>query len=45
MHEVSVAGHVAAAVIGFGVTFSYPVIQLVAERSGPAPCRSRWRRS
>lgn len=35
MYDVSVAVHVAAAVVGFGVTFSYPVIQLVAERRDP----------
>jgi uncharacterized membrane protein len=32
VYDVSVAVHVAAAVVGFGATFSYPVIQLVAER-------------
>ena len=35
MYDASVAIHVAAALVGFGVTFSYPVIQLVAERQGP----------
>ena len=35
MYDASVAVHVAAALVGFGVTFSYPVIQLVAERQGP----------
>lgn len=33
MYDLSVAVHVAAAVVGFGATFSYPVIQLVAERA------------
>ena len=32
MYDISVAVHVAAAVVGFGATFSYPVIQIVAER-------------
>ena len=32
MYDVSVAVHVAAAVIGFGATFTYPVIQIAAER-------------
>jgi uncharacterized membrane protein len=32
VYDASVAVHVAAAVVGFGATFSYPVIQLVAER-------------
>ena len=35
MYQVSVALHVVAAIIGFGATFTYPVIQLVAERRGP----------
>jgi uncharacterized membrane protein len=35
VYDASVAIHVAAALVGFGVTFSYPVIQLVAERRGP----------
>ena len=35
MYDASVAIHVVAALVGFGVTFSYPVIQLVAERRGP----------
>jgi len=35
VYDASVAIHVAAALVGFGVTFSYPVIQLVAERQGP----------
>src|SRR5918911_965190 len=34
MYEASVAIHVVAAIIGFGATFTYPVIQLVAERRG-----------
>ena len=34
MYDASVAIHVVAAIIGFGATFSYPVIQLVAERRG-----------
>jgi hypothetical protein len=29
VYELSVAAHVAAAVVGCGATFSYPVIQLV----------------
>jgi uncharacterized membrane protein len=32
VYEASVAVHVAAAVVGFGATFSYPVIQVLAER-------------
>jgi len=32
--DASVAIHVVAALVGFGVAFSYPVIQLVAERQG-----------
>src|ERR687883_1130900 len=32
MYEASVAIHVVAAIAGFGATFTYPVIQLVAER-------------
>jgi uncharacterized membrane protein len=35
VYDASVAIHVVAALVGFGVTFSYPVIQLVAERHGP----------
>lgn len=35
MCDLSVAAHVAAAVVGFGSTFSYPAIQLVAERRDP----------
>jgi uncharacterized membrane protein len=35
MYQASVAAHVAAAVVGFGATFSYPVIQVVAERRDP----------
>ena len=34
MYDASVAVHVVAAIVGFGVTFSYPVIQLVSERRG-----------
>jgi len=34
VYDASVSIHVAAALVGFGVTFSYPVIQLVAERQG-----------
>ena len=36
MYDASVAVHVVAAVVGFGATFSYPVIQLVAERGDPS---------
>jgi uncharacterized membrane protein len=32
VYETSVAIHVVAAIAGFGATFTYPVIQLVAER-------------
>jgi uncharacterized membrane protein len=32
VYEASVAIHVVAAIAGFGATFTYPVIQLVAER-------------
>jgi uncharacterized membrane protein len=32
MYEASVAIHVVAAIVGFGATFTYPVIQLVAEK-------------
>jgi uncharacterized membrane protein len=35
VYDASVAIHVVAALVGFDVTFSYPVIQLVAERRGP----------
>jgi uncharacterized membrane protein len=35
VYDASLALHVVAAVIGFGATFSYPVIQLVAERQSP----------
>jgi uncharacterized membrane protein len=31
MYEASVAVHVSAAIVGFGATFSYPVIQIVGE--------------
>ena len=34
MYDASIAIHVVAAIVGFGATFSYPVIQLVAERRG-----------
>jgi uncharacterized membrane protein len=34
VYDASVAVHVIAAIVGFGVTFSYPVIQLVSERRG-----------
>ena len=33
MYDASVAIHVVAAIVGFGATFTYPVIQLVGERS------------
>jgi hypothetical protein len=33
--QLLVTVHVLAAVVGFGVTFSYPVIQLLAERRAP----------
>jgi uncharacterized membrane protein len=33
LYDVSVAIHVTAAVIGFGATFTYPVIQIAAERT------------
>jgi uncharacterized membrane protein len=36
LYEVSVAVHVTAALVGFGPTFAYPVIQLAAERRDPA---------
>jgi uncharacterized membrane protein len=36
LYEASVAVHVAAAVLGFGPTFAYPVIQLAAERGDRA---------
>ena len=32
MYDASVAIHVAAALVGFGVTFSYPALQLLGER-------------
>jgi uncharacterized membrane protein len=35
MYDASVALHVVAALVGFGATFSYPVIQLAAERRRP----------
>jgi uncharacterized membrane protein len=35
VYDASVAIHVVAALVGFGVTFSYPVIQVVGERRGP----------
>jgi uncharacterized membrane protein len=34
VYEASVAVHVVAAIVGFGATFSYPVIQLAGERRG-----------
>jgi uncharacterized membrane protein len=34
VYDASLAVHVVAAIVGFGVTFSYPVIQFVAERRG-----------
>jgi uncharacterized membrane protein len=34
VYDAAVAVHVVAAIVGFGVTFSYPVIQRVAERRG-----------
>jgi uncharacterized membrane protein len=34
VYDASVAVHLVAAIVGFGVTFSYPVIQLVSERRG-----------
>lgn len=36
VYEALLAVHVVLAVIGFGATFSYPVIQLVAERRAPS---------
>jgi uncharacterized membrane protein len=36
VYATSVAIHVVAAIIGFGATFAYPVIQLVAQRRDPA---------
>jgi uncharacterized membrane protein len=33
MYDYVVAVHVASALVGFGVTFAYPVIQLTAERA------------
>jgi uncharacterized membrane protein len=35
VYATSVAIHVVAAIVGFGATFTYPVIQLVAERRYP----------
>lgn len=35
LEHLLVAVHVLAAVIGFGATFAYPAIQLLAERSAP----------
>ena len=35
MYEASLAIHVVAAIVGFGATFTYPVIHLVAERRDP----------
>jgi uncharacterized membrane protein len=32
MYDASVALHVAAAIVGFGATYSYPVLQLLGER-------------
>lgn len=32
MYDASVTLHVLAALVGFGVTFSYPVLQLLGER-------------
>jgi uncharacterized membrane protein len=34
VYHASVAVHVVAAIVGFGSTFSYPVIQIVGERRG-----------
>jgi len=36
LYDAFVAVHVAAAIVGFGATFSYPVIQLYAERRNRA---------
>src|SRR5437763_1766990 len=36
MYQTSVAVHVVAAIVGFGATFTYPVIQLTAERRDPS---------
>jgi len=35
VYDASLAIHVVAAIVGFGATFTYPVIQLVAERRDP----------
>ena len=32
MYDLSVTLHVLAALVGFGVTYSYPVLQLLGER-------------
>lgn len=40
MYTTSVAIHVVAAIVGFGATFTYPVIQLVAERHHPGSLRA-----
>ncbi len=37
MYEASVAVHVVAAIVGFGATFTYPVLQLYGERRGTEP--------
>jgi uncharacterized membrane protein len=33
LYDISVAIHVTAAIVGFGATFTYPVIQIVAEQT------------
>lgn len=35
MYDLSVTVHVGAVVVGFGATFTYPVIQILAERRNP----------
>jgi uncharacterized membrane protein len=42
-YDVVLAIHVIALVIGFGPTFGYPVMQLLAERSSPRSLPAMWR--
>ena len=37
MYEASVAVHVVASIVGFGATFTYPVLQLYGDRRGAQP--------
>jgi hypothetical protein len=43
LYQVSVAAHVAAAIIAFGPTFAFPVIQMTAEKAYPRALPFAWR--